>query len=197
MKTSTSTPNSIADEIVASLNLLLANEYALYTKTRNANWNVSEDSFYELNKFLECQYELLDVIIDDIADRVRSMGHFALGSLKDFFNLTHLDQHNHNFSNPSEILQSLANDHLVIIQIIISEIIPVADKYKDLGTADFVNAIMVKHEKMTLVLRQQIPETKTVSELNQKEYELKKNIWNTSNYPRNSWFNLCRSTICK
>ena len=166
MKTSTSTPNRKSDEIVASLNLLLANEYALYTKTRNAHWNVSEDSFYALNKFLECQYELLDIIIDDIADRVRSMGHFALGSLKDFLNVTHLGQENHDFSNPSAILQSLANDHLVIIQIIISEIIPVADKYKDLGTADFVTAIMVKHEKMTLVLRQQIPETKTVSELN-------------------------------
>ena len=67
------------------LNNLLADEYILYTKTRNYHWNIVGENFQELHKFFETQYDALDISIDDIAERVRSLGHFSLGSLKDFY----------------------------------------------------------------------------------------------------------------
>ena len=54
------------------LNAVLATEYALYTATRGAHWNVVGPSFFELHKFFELQYETLDDIIDSVAERARA-----------------------------------------------------------------------------------------------------------------------------
>lgn len=153
MKANIGIPEHDIEEIVRLLNILLADEYALYTKTRNAHWNVTGPSFFELHKFFESQYEALDIIIDDIAERVRSLGHYALGSLKDFLSITHMDEENHDFSNPKEILTTLVNDHETIIRIIRNDITPISEKFKDLGTADFVTGVMEQHEKMAWMLR--------------------------------------------
>ena len=153
MKATIGIPDKETEEIVTLLNTLLADEYALYTKTRNAHWNVFGPNFYELHKFFETQYETLDIIIDDIAERVRSLGHYALGSLKDFLAVTHMDEENHDFNNPKQIIQTLVNDHETIIRIIRNDIAPISGKHKDLGTADFVTGIMKQHEKMAWMLR--------------------------------------------
>jgi starvation-inducible DNA-binding protein len=92
-------------------------------------------------------------VIDDIAERVRSLGHYALGTLKDFLAVTHMEEENHDFSNSAQIIQVLLNDHETIIRIIRNDITPISEKYKDLGTADFVTGLMEKHEKMAWMLR--------------------------------------------
>jgi starvation-inducible DNA-binding protein len=153
MKANIGIPEHDMEKIATLLNTLLADEYALYTKTRNAHWNVKGPSFYELHKFFENQYEALDTMIDDIAERVRTLGHYALGSLKDFLSVTHMGEENHDFNNPNQIIQTLLNDHETIIRIIRNEVSPISDKLKDLGTADFVTGIMEKHEKMAWMLR--------------------------------------------
>ena len=59
-------------DVALLLNTLLADEYVLYTKTRNAHWNIQGQNFIELHKFFESQYDALDIIIDDVAERVGS-----------------------------------------------------------------------------------------------------------------------------
>ena len=153
MKQTLKNPELEIEEIVTFLNVLLADEYALYTKTRNAHWNVNGPKLLDLHKFFENQYLALDIIIIDIAKRVRSLGHFALGSLKNFLNVTHMDEENFDFGNPKQIIKALVNDHETIIRIIRDEITPVAGKYNDHGTAYFVKGLMGQHEKMALTLR--------------------------------------------
>jgi starvation-inducible DNA-binding protein len=153
MKANIGIPEKEIEEIVTFLNTLLADEYALYTKTRNAHWNISGPNFISLHNLFETQDKALDTIIDDIAERVRSLGHFALGSLKDFLSVTHMDEENHDFSNPTQILQTLVDDHEIIIRIIRNDITPISGRYRDLGTADFVTGLMQKHEKMAWMLR--------------------------------------------
>jgi len=147
-------PEKEVEGIVTFLNTQLADEYAIYTKTRNAHWNVKGP---ELRKFFETQYKALDIIISAIAERVRALGHYAMGSLKDFLRVTHLDQEIHDFSNPHQIIQTLAYDHEIIIRIIKNEITPIPEKFKDLGAADFVTDLMEQHEKMASMLRSFIP----------------------------------------
>lgn len=153
MKTITKISDHDIEEIVTFLNTLLADEYALYTKTRNAHWNINGPKFNELLNFFEDQYLSLDVIIDDIAERVRSLGHFALGSLKIFLSVTHIGEENHDFSNPKQIIQSLASDHETIISIILVNINPISDNYKDPDITDFVTGLMQQHGKMASMLR--------------------------------------------
>ena len=156
MKTNIGITDPNIEEISTLLNTLLADEYVLYTKTRNAHWNVTGPNFYELHKFFETHYEALDIMIDDIAERVRSLGHYALGTMKDFLNVTHMDEENQEFSNPKQIIQTLVNDHETIIRIIRNDITPISEKYKDLGTTDFVTGLMEQHEKMAWMLRSHI-----------------------------------------
>jgi starvation-inducible DNA-binding protein len=59
---------------VAILNTLLADEYLLYTKTRNYHWNVVGPQFNDLHKFFEAQYNELNEIVDDVAERSRTLG---------------------------------------------------------------------------------------------------------------------------
>jgi starvation-inducible DNA-binding protein len=140
-------------EVATLLNTLLADEYLLYTKTRNAHWNIQGKNFNELHKFFESQYDLLDIIIDDTAERVRSVGHFALGSLKDFLKVARLSEQNDDFSDQDHIIQTLLVDHESIIRSLYKDIITISAEYKDLGTADFMTGIMEQHEKMAWMLR--------------------------------------------
>lgn len=143
-------------EIALQLNTLLADEYVLYTKTRNAHWNVQGPNFMELHKLFQIQYELIDGTIDDVAERVRSLGHFALGSMKDFMAVARLSEHNHEFSDELHILKTLLEDHESIIRILRKEIPGVSDAQKDIGTADFMTGLLEQHEKMAWMLRAQI-----------------------------------------
>lgn len=153
MKPNIGISDSNLKEVATLLNNLIADEYLLYTKTRNAHWNIQGQNFIELHKFFEGQYEALDEIIDDVAERIRSIGHFSLGSLKDFLSVARLTEQNHDFSNQKKIIQSLLEDHETIIRNLRKDIVSTAGKFKDLGTSDFVTGLMEKHEKMAWMLR--------------------------------------------
>jgi starvation-inducible DNA-binding protein len=140
-------------DVALLLNTLLADEYLLYTKTRNAHWNIQGQNFIELHKFFESQYKALDVIIDDVAERVRSLGHFALGSLKDFTAMSRLTDHTQDFTDQKHILQTLLDDHEALIRSLREDISTIGDEHKDLGTVDFMTGLMEQHEKMSWMLR--------------------------------------------
>ncbi|MDR3628049.1 MAG: DNA starvation/stationary phase protection protein [Ignavibacteriaceae bacterium] len=140
-------------EVATLLNTLLADEYVLYTKTRNAHWNIQGDNFIELHKFFESQYDALDIIIDDTAERVRALGHFAIGSLRDFLNVTQLNEQNEDFTDQKHIIKTLLEDHESVIHTLRNHITIITEEYKDLGTADFVTGLMEQHEKMAWMLR--------------------------------------------
>lgn len=140
-------------EVATLLNNLVADEYVLYTKTRNAHWNIQGQNFMELHKFFESQYDALDQIIDDVAERVRSLGHFSLGSLRDFLSITRLTEQHHDFSNQKQIIQTLVDDHETIIRVLRKQVTTIGETHKDAGTSDFVTGIMEQHEKMAWMLR--------------------------------------------
>ena len=140
-------------EVAKRLNTLLADEYVLYTKTRRAHWNIQGKNFNEMHKFFERQYDALDIIIDDTAERVRALGHFELGSLKEFLKVARLNEEHDGFSDQYHIIQNLLEDHESVIRSIRKDITVIADEYKDLGTAAFTTGIMEHHEKMAWMLR--------------------------------------------
>jgi len=153
MKPSTETPNQTNEVVVTFLNLLLADEYVLYTKTRTAHWNIDGANYFELHEFLENQYNTLDIMIDEIAEQIRSLGHFALGSLKDFLSITQMSDNTDNFSNSGEIFETLRTDHEAIITMIEHEINPISDNLKDIDTAVFLTGLLEKHKKMAWMFR--------------------------------------------
>jgi starvation-inducible DNA-binding protein len=83
------TPDNLL-KVAQVLNGILADEFLLYLKTRNAHWNVEGADFYDKHKFFEEQYAQLDDVIDNVAERIRILGHYASATLKDYLNLTYL-----------------------------------------------------------------------------------------------------------
>ena len=139
--------------VVTFLNLLLADEYVLYTKTRTAHWNVDGSNYFELHVFLENQYNVLDLMIDEIAEQIRSLGHYALGSLKDFLSVAQINDQKQNFRNSGQVFETLLNDHQRIISIIKHELSPISQVFSDRGTAIFLTEILEKHKKMAWMIR--------------------------------------------
>ncbi len=134
------------------LNTLLADETVLYMKTRNYHWNIEGDNFIELHKLYESQYKELEEIIDEIAERIRYLGHYAEGRLKDFLKTTRLAEEDYTTDQKVQ-LRNLLSDHESIIINIRKEIDVINDDYKDAGTADFVTGIMEQHEKLAWFIR--------------------------------------------
>lgn len=134
------------------LNILLSDETVLYMKTRNYHWNIEGDNFIELHKLYESQYKELEEIIDEIAERIRYLGHYAEGRLKDFLNITRLAEEDYT-SDQKVQLRNLLSDHESIIINIRKEIDLINDEYKDAGTADFVTGVMKQHEKTAWFIR--------------------------------------------
>jgi len=143
---------AVTDELLK----LLADEYVLYTKTRNAHWNVEGPDFHEKHKFFESQYEQLDDIIDNVAERIRAIGHYAPASLGSFLSLTRLTENNHEKNNSQGYIKELLEDHESIIITLRENINKFAGEYHDLGTSDFITGLMEDHEKMAWFLRAHI-----------------------------------------
>ena len=139
-------------EVANVLNKILANEYLLYTKTRNYHWNIEGTNFMEMHLFFESQYNMIDESIDEIAERVRQIGHYAQGRLKDFIKQSQLVEQEYTSDQKSQ-LKNLLDDHEAIIRFLRLHIDIFADKYKDAGNADFITGLMQKHEKMAWFLR--------------------------------------------
>ncbi|WP_235894344.1 Dps family protein [Flavobacterium zepuense] len=138
------------------LSNILADEFVLYTKTKNAHWNVEGIDFYDKHKFFEVQFEQLDDIIDGIAERIRSLGHYAPATLKTFLDLTKLLESGNDEKDSRSFAARLLLDHEHIIRILREKISRFTEDFNDLGTSDFITGLMRDHEKMAWFLRTQI-----------------------------------------
>lgn len=139
-------------QVADRLNLLLANEYMLFTKTLKFHWNVTGPFFGQLHAFFDGQYrELLD-IIDGTAERVRAVGHISHGTLKEFAANTTLTEKAGVNPDSTGMLRGLLDDHEAVIQQIRKDIDFTA-QMNDMGTNNFLNDAIEKHEKIAWMIR--------------------------------------------
>ncbi|HZY38070.1 MAG TPA: DNA starvation/stationary phase protection protein [Mucilaginibacter sp.] len=143
---------AVSDQLIK----LLADEFVLYTKTRNAHWNVEGTDFHSMHLFFESQYEQLDDIMDGVAERIRTIGHYAPATLKSFLELTHLTEKTRDKNDSLSFIKELLEDHESIIEFIRGNIDLFASKYHDYGTSDYVTGLMEDHEKMAWMLRSHV-----------------------------------------
>ena len=135
------------------LNALLADEYVLYTKTRNYHWNVTGMQFNDLHKFFESQYESLDVTIDEVAERIRSLGGISTATLVEFSKNSRLKEYPAKYPDAKIMLSNLLLDHETTIHNLRADLETCDKKHHDAGTADFLTGLMEQHEKMAWMLR--------------------------------------------
>src|SRR5450432_3663780 len=100
-------------ELSVSLQLgkLLADEFILYLKTRNAHWNVEGQNFHSMHVFFEGQYNQLDDIMDSVAERIRKIGHYAPATTTQLLELTHLTEYSERKNDAAGFIRDLLADH--------------------------------------------------------------------------------------
>lgn len=153
MKTTLGITDKNRQAVAAELSKVLADETVLYIKTKNAHWNIEGADFYEKHKFFETQFGQLDGFIDQVAERIRSLGHFAPASLNAYLSLTHLTEKNQYKNDSQGFINELLEDHESIIMGFRQHIKKFADDFHDLGSSDFITGLMEQHEKMAWFLR--------------------------------------------
>ena len=91
--------------------------------------------------------------MDGVAERIRTLGHYAPATLKSFLQLTHLTEKTHDKNDSLSFIKELLEDHESIIEFIRGNIEPFASKYHDYGTSDYITGLMEDHEKLAWMLR--------------------------------------------
>lgn len=138
-------------EISEGLSRLLADSYTLYLKTHNFHWNVTGPMFQTLHLMFETQYTELAMAVDLIAERIRSIGHFAPGSYKVFAKLTSIPEAD-GVPEAKEMIRQLVEAQEAVVRTARS-VFPVVEKAGDESTADLLTQRMQLHEKTAWMLR--------------------------------------------
>jgi len=144
------------ESVVEMLKQLLADEYVMYTKYRNAHWNVEGIDFHSKHVFFEEEYGKLENTIDEVAERIRMLGFYAPGSMQQFLELSELKENGPERNDSASFMAVLLEDHQTIIKFIRKNIGDNAEAHNDEGTADFITAIMQMHEQMAWMLRSSV-----------------------------------------
>ncbi|MBK8901617.1 MAG: DNA starvation/stationary phase protection protein [Anaerolineaceae bacterium] len=141
------------EKLIPRLNQLLADEHLLYTKTRNYHWNVTGIHFSQLHELFEEQYNSLQLIADEVAERSRMLGGTAVGTLVEFLEHTRLSEAPGAIPSAPDMLANLLDDHEQVITSLRDDIEACMEEFNDEGTADLLIGTMRAHEKMAWMLR--------------------------------------------
>lgn len=137
--------------IAKGLAVLLADSYTLYLKTHNFHWNVTGPMFTTLHQLFEEHYLELATAVDDIAERIRSLGVPAPGSYAEFAKLTAVPEAE-GVPKATAMIAALLADHETVARTARS-VFPEAEAANDEATADLLTARLQVHEKTAWMLR--------------------------------------------
>lgn len=141
------------------LNKVLADGNVLYIKLRKFHWNLSGDNFMELHLLFEAQYNAVAEAIDEVAERISTLGGVAIGTTSEFAKMSQLKENPGKLPGNQEMLKELVSDHESIVKALRKNLDTVEEKYGDAGTSDFLNGLMQQHEKMAWKLRKYFKES--------------------------------------
>lgn len=137
--------------IADGLKALLADSYTLYLQTHNFHWNVTGPQFRELHLMFEEHYTELAVAVDDIAERIRTLGVVAPGTYKAFAKLSSIEEVD-DIPASGEMVDILTKGHEQVVRTARS-VLSQAQEADDESTAALVSDRMRIHEKTAWMLR--------------------------------------------
>lgn len=139
------------EKIVQRLNVLLANTYTLYLQTHNFHWNVTGVMFRELHLMFEEQYMELATAVDEIAERIRTLGMPAPGTYKAFSKLSTIEEIE-SIPPAEHMLEILTHGHEEIVKQC-RQILLISQDIDDESSSSLISDRMRVHEKTAWMLR--------------------------------------------
>jgi starvation-inducible DNA-binding protein len=138
-------------EIAGHLSTLLADTYTLYLKTHIYHWNVTGPMFNSLHLMFEGQYLELRDAVDEVAERIRALGHLAPLGYADFARLSTISD---DIDAPEalEMVRRLATGHEAVVRTA-RRVVAAAEEAGDVASADLATQRIHIHEKTAWMLR--------------------------------------------
>jgi len=139
------------EKVAHALSRLLADTYGLYLKTHNFHWNVEGPMFNTLHQMFMVQYTELWTALDEIAERIRSLGYPAPGSYKAFARLSSIEDAE-GVPEAMAMVRELVKGHEAVARTARAAFAP-AEKAGDESSADLLTQRLQVHEKTAWMLR--------------------------------------------
>ncbi|MCK8782754.1 DNA starvation/stationary phase protection protein, partial [Rhizobium sp. NTR19] len=102
--------------VINLLNQDLADAYLLLVKTKKYHWDVVGPQFRSLHQLWEEHYQTLTLNIDALAERIRALGGYPVGTLEGFLKIASLKEHAGNVPTATGMVSNLVNDHEQVIR---------------------------------------------------------------------------------
>ena len=139
------------EAFAAAISSLLADTYTLYLKTHGYHWNVEGPHFQQLHiQFME-QYTEMWTAVDELAERIRALGHYAPTSYAEMAQLSSIKEETGR-PNWQDMVKNLAKGHEQVANHA-RKVLRIAEEAGDDATADVVGARVTLHEKTAWMLR--------------------------------------------
>lgn len=137
--------------VAEALGPVLADSYQLFIKTQGVHWNVRGPNFYGLHKLTEEQYTDLYAAIDEIAERIRSLGAMAPASYTSYGEMASI-RDEEKAGAPDAQVRMLVRDNGLLCRTL-RKAIEIAESHDDVVTADLLTARLARHEQNGWMLR--------------------------------------------
>lgn len=149
------TPTDLSVEatknIAAVLNLILADVFALYLKTKNFHWHVSGPHFRDYHLMLDEQAAQLFAMTDELAERVRKVGGSTLKSISHISRTQRIKDNDANYVEPLDMLAELRDDNKFMAAAL-REAHDICDEYRDIASASLIENWIDETERRTWFL---------------------------------------------
>jgi len=139
------------EAIAAGLGKVLADSYTLYLQTHNFHWNVTGPHFRDLHLLFEEQYTELATAVDEIAERIRTLGFPAPGTYKAFTTLTQIREVD-GTPEAFAMVRILAEGNEAVVRAC-RQVLPLAQEASDESSSALLSDRMRLHEKSAWMLR--------------------------------------------
>jgi starvation-inducible DNA-binding protein len=133
-------------DIAAGLNLLLADTFALYLKTKNFHWHVSGPHFRDYHLLLDEQADQIFAMTDVLAERVRKLGGATIRSIGDISRQQRIADNDAAYVDPQDMLAELREDNQRVVAAM-REAHDVCDEHNDVATASLLEVFIDEAEK--------------------------------------------------
>lgn len=134
-----------------SLNQVLADSYAVMALTHLAHWNVEGQGFFALHTAFQVQYEELFTAIDEIAERIRARGHYAIGGLAQLARTAQLEEFAAPLSQEDYVARLVAANQKLLADAAVAR--DRAGEENDPESQDLMIARITLHQKTLWMLR--------------------------------------------
>jgi starvation-inducible DNA-binding protein len=151
LQTPTDLKSNAVRDLSGALNMLLADMFSLYLKTKNFHWHVSGPHFRDYHLMLDEQGDQIFATTDDIAERVRKMGGTTIRSIGHIGRLQRIPDNDADYVTPDDMLAELRDDNRRLITSM-RETHDLCDEHGDVATASLLENWIDEAERRTWFL---------------------------------------------